>query len=57
MADGKEYAIPASLQNFKTASLKWADVIQCQWQQDLDGAQNQDLGFSEFVTNMNLVTW
>jgi hypothetical protein len=55
--DGKEYAIPASLQNFKTASLEWANVIQCQWQQDLDGAQNQNLGFSEFVTGMNLIAW
>jgi len=55
--DGVAYPIPAKLQQLKTTHLGWPSGIYPQFQQDLDGAQNQELGFSEFVTNMNLVTW
>jgi hypothetical protein len=55
--DGMEYTIPAKLQNLTTTHLGWPSGIYPQFQQDLDGAQNQNLGFSEFITNMNLICW
>jgi hypothetical protein len=55
--DGVEYPIPSKLQQLKTTHLGWPSGIYPQFQQDLDGTQNQNLGFSELVMNMNLVTW
>jgi hypothetical protein len=55
--DGIPYPIPSKLQQLKTTHLGWPSGIYPQFQQDLNGAQNQNLGFSELVMNMNLVTW
>jgi hypothetical protein len=55
--DGTPYSIPAKLQTLKAIPLAWPDGFYPQFQQDLDGAINQDLGFSEFITDMNLVAW
>jgi hypothetical protein len=55
--DGIGYPIPVALQNLKMTNMGWPDGLYPQFQQDLDGAQNQNLGFSEFVTGMNLIAW
>ena len=56
--DGQEYPIATAFQNLKMTDLGWPDGYYPQFQQDATEAAGQaGLGFSEQVTNMNLVVW